>query len=359
MKQLYQFQGYGKAIITIIAFALIFYGGLELYSLTFISMTFIYILKTLIIPSRKRIKFSMISLYLLFLAFQLSFAETIFQNGYNSAHIFGKILAAFFLIAPLTFENLFINEDYTKLYFPNRNEITTMSYGFIKDNRDTIISGIGRAKDIRKGINRKNLLEVISDIPRHGYVSYVNEGSLNEEYFKLLDTTLEDPYVYIVLSNTGSGASEIISAFTKRNYAHCSISFDADLKSIISFNGGERINPPGLNHEALEFFNKKDDASIIVYKLYAGLEKKQEMINMVDKINEQGSAYNVIGLFRIDLSKPNMMVCSQFVYMLLKSVGLEYFEKKPSKVKPTDLIELDYHRKLIFEYELFLNEQKL
>jgi hypothetical protein len=40
---------------------------------------------------------------------------------------------------------------------------------------------------------------------------------------------------------------------------------------------------------------------------------------------------------------------------MLKDVGVNYFEKKDEKIKPTDLIELDYYRKINFEYEIKFN----
>lgn len=46
----------------------------------------------------------------------------------------------------------------------------------------------------------------------------------------------------------------------------------------------------------------------------------------------------------------------QFVYNILKVAGLEFFDGAATKVKPTDLIEKDYHRKLNFCYEINFNE---
>ncbi|MGF7012142.1 hypothetical protein M2146_002696 [Lachnospiraceae bacterium PF1-22] len=54
------------------------------------------------------------------------------------------------------------------------------------------------------------------------------------------------------------------------------------------------------------------------------------------------------------LYQPNIMFCSQFVYTMLKCAGLQYFEMRPAQVKPSDFVELDYHRKLEFAYEISL-----
>lgn len=144
--------------------------------------------------------------------------------------------------------------------------------------------------------------------------------------------------------------------FTNKAYNHVSLSFDKELKTIISYNGGESISPPGLNQEQLIYFNKKNDASIIVYRIAASKEHKQVIIDKIKEINEIGSAYNLIGLVTKVSIRPNIMFCSQFVYNILKVAELEYFYSPPAKVKPTDFIENDYYRKLEFCYEIKFNE---
>jgi hypothetical protein len=144
--------------------------------------------------------------------------------------------------------------------------------------------------------------------------------------------------------------------FTRKQYNHASLSFDKELKTIISYNGGENIYPPGLNMEMVKYFNKKQDSSIIVYSLSISAEKKKMIIKKIKEINTEGNAYNLFGLVLKFSFKPNIMFCSQFVYKMLKDVGLNYFEKEEGQIKPTDLIELDYDRKLNYEYKIKFNE---
>jgi hypothetical protein len=42
---------------------------------------------------------------------------------------------------------------------------------------------------------------------------------------------------------------------------------------------------------------------------------------------------------------------------MLKYAELQYFEKKNENVCPIDLVELDYYRKLEYEYEIKLNNK--
>jgi hypothetical protein len=198
---------------------------------------------------------------------------------------------------------------------------------------------------------------VLNDIPRHNSFRYINNGNLTEEYFDAARESLCDPYLYIIISNTGSPASELISMFTGTEYNHASIAFDSELKTIVSYNGGVNVYLPGMNMEMLEYFNQKPDSSIMVYRLRAQLQQKRMIFEKLEQINREGSAYNLLGLITKHSHKPNIMFCSQFVYKMLEYSGLSYFGKKAADVKPTDFIELDYRRRLEFVYELRLNTQ--
>jgi len=79
-------------------------------------------------------------------------------------------------------------------------------------------------------------------------------------------------------------------------------------------------------------------------------------IDKIKEINETGSAYNLVGLITKVSLRPNIMFCSQFVYSILKECGLAYFESPATKIKPTDLVEKDYYRKLELCYEIKFNE---
>lgn len=190
--------------------------------------------------------------------------------------------------------------------------------------------------------------EIAKDFPRNCSVRYMAKESLSETYFQHLEDSLEDEHVYLVFSDTGSAASNFIGLMTRKPYNHISFSFDDELKTLISYNGGERVSPPGLNPENLEWFYRKEDASIRIYRLAVSSQQKRDMAERIRVINREGSAYNLLGKALGKSIQPNMMVCSEFVYSLLESVGAEYFQKTALDVKPSDLIELDYERKLEF-----------
>ncbi|SHH80649.1 hypothetical protein [Clostridium grantii] len=344
-----------KIMILII---LLFYGDKTIFFLVACFIFLLMIFRAIKINSRKRFRMYLVFMYVILLIGQLTFfARNLFYYEYISFFYFiNKIVAIFLLSLPYLIERFITISKYTEFYFPSVQEINTLSFSELKSAINSVQYKLKGIDKIKNSISVDKLEEIAKDFPRHSSIKYINNGSLTEEYFKVANDSLKDPYIYIIISNTGSAASELISIFTKKQYNHASLAFDLDLETIISYNGGEKIYPPGLNREMIEFFNKKKDSSIIVYKLKASQQQKKQLIAKVKEINEEGSAYNMLGLVLRSSYKPNIMFCSQFVYKMLKYVDLEYFSKKDGQVKPTDLVELDYHRKLEFCYEIFLNE---
>jgi len=303
-----------------------------------------------------KIIFSVI--YLLIMVAQHVFNTLFVFSGVEVGILFllKKFIAIIIMFVP--FFIMYLNYLYTLQYQFSRlsEDVTSISFGMIKEIRRRGITFENKVRKGKSSLSKENLHEIIQDIPRHSYTKYLNKNILTKEYFMECEKSLEDEHIYIVISSTGSSASELISLFTNKEYNHVSLSFDSDLKTIISYNGGENVAPPGLNQEQLENFNKKDDASIMVYKISAPKEKKQIAIDKIREINEKGSAYNLVGLVTKVSIRPNIMFCSQFVYNILKVAGLEYFQSSATKIKPTDLVEKDYYRKLQFCYEIKFNE---
>jgi hypothetical protein len=278
------------------------------------------------------------------------FAEN--NNIFDS--LISRIIGIILVPMPFVINKLISESKNSKSYLPSVQDLTVFTFNELVENIEAVNNVI---KQGQKNLSKEKINELLENLPKHNSFRYINKDSLTDEYFNMAYKTLDDSNVYIIISNTGSPASEIISLFTRKQYNHASLSFDRELKTIISYNGGEKIYPPGLNMEMVKYFNKKDDSSIIVYSLSILAEKKKEIIEKIKEINTEGSAYNLFGLVLKFSFKPNIMFCSQFVYKMLKSVGLNYFEKKDGQIKPTDLIELDYGRKLHYEYEIEFNEK--
>lgn len=334
-------------------------GNIPIFTLVYVFTFIIMVTRVVITNSTKRMRFFLFLTYAVMLAIQITYmALVIFDMSETNLimvyvrRLFGTVLVIF----PWIIERVFTSRKETSFTVPSVQEMSTISMNELKENKERITDTIENLKKTGQVLTTDNINEIITDLPRHDSFKYINNGNLTDEYFSLAIKSLDDPYVYIVLSDTGSPASGIISVFTGKPYNHVSISFDSELKTIISYNGGEKVYPPGLNREMLDFFNKKDDASIIIYRLPITKDKKMLLINNIKDINEEGSAYNLMGLVTKRSHRPNILFCSQFVYKMLKLADIQYFDKKDGEVKPTDFVELDYHRKLEYVSEIKLNQ---
>ncbi len=316
-----------------------------LYVLAFIAEFFYFILKATRSNGRKRDKFTLFIIYSLVCGFQivLFLLLVILPSSYST--LTQLILRAFFLLLmyiPFAIDKTTTSHKYETVIIPSITSEHVLAYSELQK--------------IKKVIKKDAIDEIIDNVGQNNSFRYTNKKSLSSEYFQVCENTLSDEKLYIVVSDTGSSASNIISLFTKKPYNHVSISFDKDLKTIVSYNGGEHIYPPGLNKEMIEFFNKKEDSMIGVYSISVTALQKQKMIDYLKQINDEGSAYNLLGLATKHSIKPNIMFCSQFVYSVLLQGGVAYFEANPLDVIPTDFIEKDYMRKLGFEYIIEFND---
>lgn len=211
-----------------------------------------------------------------------------------------------------------------------------------------VLATLHSTEEKTQALSPKNLKEIAQSLPHHRIFSYASQGTLQEEYFDLAARSLDDGYLYLVITRSKSAPSEFIGLFTRRKYNHVSLAFDEDLQTLVSYSGGENYLSPGLNAEQLDRLMQRDGASVMVYRLPASREQKRQVLDKVRLINRQGSAYNLLGLILKIRPKQNSLFCSQFVYLMLERAGLNYFHKDAAHVTPTDFVELDYFRKLDF-----------
>ena len=347
-------QKLNRLYLAILIAALFFYGRLILFNLLAIFIYILVVARVFTIHTKKRIKTGLIVCYSMLLPIQIiAFTAALF-GGPNEGitYFIVRSIGILLLLVPFFLEKISTRSRYTEFAFPSQEEVGTVSFAFMEELKSTVTNRREDLSRLSSGASPGRIKQIVTDLPRHSSLRYINQGHLTEKYFRAAEASLTDPSLYIVVSNTGSPASEFINVFTQKNFNHVSLSFDRELTTIISYNGGERVYPPGLNQEMLTYFNQKSNASMMVYRLEASAEQKALLIDQVRRINDEGSAYNLIGLVFKYSHKPNIMFCSQFVYKMLQTAGLTYFEKNAAAVTPTDLIEQDYRRKLQFDREI-------
>lgn len=345
---------YIRQITIVLLAGLFLFGNLPIMVITYSYLGVVMLTRTLLSGFNKEEKIGLGITYAMVVASQIVFSVTVVFNPEetNFMQYLSKLFAVVLVMLPIAVERLVTANNNTEFCLPSVEDIAAVSFAEIRKSRVKIAVMMQGVSKIAGSASPENLKTVLGDLHRHSVTQYINNGTLTDAYFERANASLDDPNIYIVISNTGSAASEIISVFTQKQFNHASLSFDSDLDTIISYNGGGNVYPPGLNPEILEQLHQKDDASIMVFSLPVTKEQKALILNKIAEINREGSAYNIVGLFVKRSYKPNIMFCSQFVYKMLKLAGAQYFDKKDGEVRPTDLIELDYYKKLRFEYEI-------
>lgn len=348
---------YLNIVFILLVIGVLFIGSAELFILAYIVVFIIAVVRAIMTPGRRRSRRFRVLAYAAILVVQLTMLDPVLYSEAEivdiPSFIFRRILGLVLLMTPVLVSRYISSIRYSHYNLPSLENGPAVGISELLNTADVIKQTAEIISESKKKLCIKNLRVMAYDMTRHDSFHYVNSESLSEEYFKKARDSLSDPKIYIVISKTGSPASEIISVFTQKQYNHVSLSFDNKLQTTISYNGGERVYPPGLNIELLEFFAKSPDSKIMVYSLACTEEQKRQMLDKIAKINKEGSAYNILGLFlHKRKAKPNILYCSQFVYNMLDDVGLTYFTKTDGKISPTDMVELDYYRKLKFELEI-------
>lgn len=203
-----------------------------------------------------------------------------------------------------------------------------------------------QARQARRVVARGCVGELGRELPRHPVFGYCTRGSLGEGFFQKARAARGDGWVYLLLSRSESPAGQVIGLFTHRAYNHVSLALDEGLETLVSYNGGEPAGSPGLNPETLEELLRRPGSAAALYRLKATPHQKQILLRRLDKLNREGSAYNLPGLVTGRAWRENTMFCSQFVYAMLRLAGLHYFRKSPLQVRPTDFVEWDHFRRL-------------
>jgi hypothetical protein len=264
--------------LLILGMAFVSFGTVGIFFLAYIAIGLILILKTATSGQYTSRKIGLVGIYLAVLIMQLMFCQIVIFGGplHGPMFTFKKILGLVLLYAPFIV-NTYAN--YRRSVFPSVEDIYTVSFHSLTSGLNRIVRAKNGLVKTKQSLSITNISVFLSDLPRHSVTSYINRNGLTDKYFEDCEASLDDNHIYLIMSDTGSPGSELLSVFTRKMYNHISISFDYDLKTVVSYNGGEKLYPPGMNKEQISYFQKKQGATIIVYSLACTKEQKQAMID--------------------------------------------------------------------------------
>ena len=176
----------------------------------------------------------------------------------------------------------------------------------------------------------------------------------------MLDRDLYEKYngtdyypLYIILMKNISPLGSAIRGFTREEYSHAAISFDASMEDVYTF-GNSVIKKPfgrqksfGAAHESFRKNSFKFSYSEKTeYSLYVMFFKKDEIDRIKKKVDviflhHDEYKYNVEGLISYVFNKPKTdpkkLFCSQFVALVINSGRNGILNKDPSMYTPVGL----------------------
>lgn len=162
--------------------------------------------------------------------------------------------------------------------------------------------------------------------------------------------------IYVVLMNTGTIPSKVISLATRCEYSHVAISFSRDCNTMYSF-GRRKVNNfinGGfvVTHKNGDFFKKFDKTKCIIYETDVTNNQYKLLKNIIEsrKNNPYNYKYDFVGIilryFKIPITFKNKYVCSYFIADLLEQANIYNFDKKSCFVKPEDFISISCFEKI-------------
>lgn len=157
---------------------------------------------------------------------------------------------------------------------------------------------------------------------------------------------MNERFVYILLTDTGTVFTKTIKTYTKAPYNHSSLSLDKELTQLYSFGRKKPNNPFQAGFVQEEVLNgtykKYPNTTCALYEIQVSprqYQKIERMIALFQKNNKK-TIYNLLGVFGVAVKAPfepkGSYFCSQFVAEILHRAGIRFWPKLPSLVEPND-----------------------
>lgn len=222
---------------------------------------------------------------------------------------------------------------------------------------------------IRDSINNSQFIDL-----RESYIEEAAKPALekipkNATYENLKDKIVP---VFVTLISGKTLASNTIKWFTDSDWSHAAIGFDSSLEILYSFNlyreGLNIVN--GFSIEGKDHYLKEyRDMRIKVYALFVTPEQRKNMLDAITWYieNQNKTKYNFGNIFNITVRKivtkhaedRDKMICSQFVYSILKLANFKMRNtNRKDIISPADIDQLSNDARFYCMYEGLLKDYR-
>lgn len=162
---------------------------------------------------------------------------------------------------------------------------------------------------------------------------------------------MNERFVYILLTDTGTVFTKTIKTYTKAPYNHSSLALDADLIQLYSFGRKKPNNPfkAGFVQEDVVAgtYKKYPQTTCAIYEVPITERQYEKICRLLElfKKNNHKTIYNLMGVFGVAVKAPfepqGSYFCSQFVAEILHRAGVRLWDKLPALIEPNDFRTAD------------------
>ncbi len=167
------------------------------------------------------------------------------------------------------------------------------------------------------------------------------------------------PYLYIMISRTGTGFGKAIRRFTGMQYNHASLGLDREFHELYSFarRRHRALLSATIVKENLTRYtlNKTDHVDVVVFRLPVTedqLAKAQQIV--YNMYQDDTYLYNYLSVLTYPITKGfstyKAFSCIEFVMFVLDTIGFPV-RKSPCKYTPDEMMEI-FQEYLFFEGNL-------
>lgn len=172
---------------------------------------------------------------------------------------------------------------------------------------------------------------------------------------------MEQKYIYIILTQTGTTIARMIKLFTKAPYNHSSVCSDRRLDEMYSFCRYYKYSPlpAGFSKEHVNtcVFGMYSNVPCSVYKIPVTDEQYMKYRQLIAYFKKEKNNYsfNLMGfvgaVINVPIHRKRKFVCSQFVAFMLRESGIYTFYKDLFLITPNDFRDIP-QAELLFEGNL-------
>jgi hypothetical protein len=180
-----KFLSYINWIFIPLVIALLFMGSVRFFTLAYIVVFIIVVVRTLMTPGRRKTRRHLVLAYTAILIVQITMLDSVLYSEAGVSplpeFVFRRVLGLVFLCLPMLVSRYVASVKYTHYYLPPVGETAAVGISELISTAAEIKRTAGFISESKKKLSIDNLKSLAYDMTRHDSFHYVNSRSLTDE----------------------------------------------------------------------------------------------------------------------------------------------------------------------------------